>query len=121
LSFYNTFNKLNPEIRALLERMPSSTSSSILIFEKKVASSSIWTLYSYLNSCGCRVLYGAVGISSSKPAILGMASRLGGFEALPGDPWWRWTWRRDTLDIKPMMQEIDECMVLEEDPEMTGI
>ncbi len=25
---------------------------------------------------------------------------------------------KDTLDIKPMMQEIEECMVLEEDPEM---
>ena len=25
---------------------------------------------------------------------------------------------KDTLDIKPMMQEIEECIVLEEDPEM---
>ncbi len=25
---------------------------------------------------------------------------------------------KDTLDIKPMMQEIEECMILEEDPEM---
>ena len=25
---------------------------------------------------------------------------------------------KDTLDIKPMMQEIEECFVLEEDPEM---
>ena len=35
-------------------------------------------------------------ISSSKPAILGMASRLGGFEALSQDPVvevkWRWRW-----------------------------
>ncbi len=25
---------------------------------------------------------------------------------------------KDTLDIKPMMQEIEECIVLEEDPKM---
>jgi hypothetical protein len=59
-------------------------------------------------------------ISSSKPTILGMASRLGGFEALSEDPLVEVDVEKekDTLDIKPMMQEIEECIVLEEDPEM---
>jgi integrase len=59
-------------------------------------------------------------ISSSKPAILGMASRLGGFEALSEDPVVEVDVEKenDTLDIKPMMQEIEEFIVLEEDPEM---
>ena len=59
-------------------------------------------------------------ISSSKPAILGMASRLGGFEALSEDPVVEVDVEKenDTLDIKPMMQEIEAFIVLEEDPEM---
>jgi hypothetical protein len=59
-------------------------------------------------------------ISSSKPTILGMASRLGEFEALSEDPLVEVDAekKKDTLDIKPMMQEIEECIVLEEDPEM---
>ena len=59
-------------------------------------------------------------ISSSKPAILGMASRLAGFEALSEDPLVEVDVEKenDTLDIKPMMQEIEEFIVLEEDPEM---
>jgi hypothetical protein len=29
-------------------------------------------------------------------------------------PWWRWRWRRR----RPMKQEIEECIVLEEDREL---
>ena len=50
-----------------------------------------------------------------------MASRrLGGFEALSEDPVVEVDVEKenDTLDIKPMMQEIEEFIVLEEDPEM---
>jgi hypothetical protein len=97
--FWKEFNELNPEI--IFEEVPPGEEVIVNFFkhprfEKKVASSSIWTLYSYLNSYRCRVLYGAVGgilwlengsmcqeyISSSKPTILGMASRLGGFEGI---------------------------------------
>jgi hypothetical protein len=51
---------------------------------------------------------------------LGMASRLGGFEALSEEPLVQVDVEKekDTLDIKPMMHEIEECIVLEEDPEM---
>jgi hypothetical protein len=51
-------------------------------------------------------------------AILGMASRLGGFEALSEDPLVEVDVEKDTLDIKLMMQEIEECIVLEEDSVM---
>jgi hypothetical protein len=49
-----------------------------------------------------------------------MASRLGGFEALSEDPVVEVDVEKenDTWDIKPMMQEIKEFIVLEEDPEM---
>ena len=57
-------------------------------------------------------------ISSSKPAILGMASRLGGFEgfeALSQDPVVEveveMEMEMDPLDIKPVMQEIEEYIV----------
>jgi hypothetical protein len=63
---------------------------------------------------------GVLYISSSKSAILGMASRLGGFEALSEDPLVEVDVEKEkgTLEIKPMKQEIEECIVLEEDPEM---
>ncbi len=57
-------------------------------------------------------------ISSSKPAILGMASRFGGFEALSQDPVLEVEMERDPLEIKPIRQEIEEYIVLEEDSEM---
>jgi hypothetical protein len=99
-----------------------------LRFEKKVASSSIWTLYSsteqlvdffgWKNGSMCQEY-----ISSSKPAILGMASRLGGFEALSQDPVVavEVEMEKDPLDTKSIRQEY---IVLEEDPEtyaMAGI
>jgi hypothetical protein len=61
---WKEFNELNPEIN--FEEGPPGEEVIVYFFkhprfEKKVASSSIWTLYSYLNSCRCRVLYGAVG------------------------------------------------------------
>ncbi len=51
---------------------------------------------------------------------MGMASRLGGFEALSQDPVVEveMEMEKDPLDIKPMMQEIEEYIILEEDPEM---
>jgi hypothetical protein len=56
------------------------------------------------------------------PIILGMANRLGGFEALSQAPVVEVEveveMEKDSLDIKPMMQEIEEYIVLEEDPEM---
>ncbi len=44
-------------------------------------------------------------ISSNKPTILGISSRLGGFEALSGDPLVELDEEKekDTLDIKSMM------------------
>ena len=59
-------------------------------------------------------------ISSSKPAILGMASRLWGpFEALKMDPEVEVEMETaQQVDIKPMQQEMEEYIVLEEDPEM---
>jgi hypothetical protein len=59
-------------------------------------------------------------ISSSKPAILGMASRLGGFEALSQDPVVEVEveMEKDPLDIKSIRQEMEEYIVLEEDSEM---
>jgi hypothetical protein len=50
-------------------------------------------------------------ISSSKPAILGMACRLGGFEALSQDP---------VVDVEVEMEKdpLEEYIVLEKDPEM---
>ncbi len=59
-------------------------------------------------------------MSSSKPAILGVASRLRVFEARSEDPLMEVDVEKekDTLDIKPVMQEIDECIVWEGDPEM---
>ena len=59
-------------------------------------------------------------ISSSKPAILGMASRLGGFEALSQDPVMEVEeeMEKDPLDTKSIRQEMEEYIVLEEDPEM---
>jgi hypothetical protein len=54
-----------------------------------------------------------------RPIILGMASRLGGFEALSQDPVVEveMEMEKDPLDIKPIMQEIEEY-ISEEDPEM---
>ncbi len=53
---------------------------------------------------------------------MGMAGRLGEFEALSQDPVAEveveMEMEKDPLDIKPMMQEIEEYIVLEEDPEM---
>jgi hypothetical protein len=53
---------------------------------------------------------------------LGIASRLEGFEALSPDPVVevdvKVEMEKDPLDIKPMMQEIEEYIILEEDPEM---
>ncbi len=53
---------------------------------------------------------------------MGMASRLEGFEALPQDLVVEVDveveMEKDTLDFKPMMQEIKEYIILEEDPEM---
>ncbi len=59
---------------------------------------------------------------------MGMASRLEGFEALSQDPVVEvdvevememdMEMEKDPLDIKPMMQEIEEYIILEEDPEM---
>jgi hypothetical protein len=80
--------------------------------------------------CRCWVLYEAIGgfgwkngsmcqeyISSSKPAILGMASRLGGFEALSQDSLVEVDVEKDTLDIKPLRlrsasfwRRIPKCM-----------
>jgi hypothetical protein len=63
-------------------------------------------------------------ISSSMPAILGMASRLGGFKTISEHPLVEvdvemdMEMEKDPLDIKPIMQEIEEYIVLEEDPEM---
>ncbi len=59
-------------------------------------------------------------ISSSKPAILGMSSRLGGSEALSQDPMLEMEVEMETdpLDIKSLRQEMEEYIVLEEDPEM---
>jgi hypothetical protein len=59
-------------------------------------------------------------ISSSKPAILGMASRLGGSEALSQDSMLEMEveMEMDPLDIKSLRQEMEEYIVLEEDPEM---
>ncbi len=56
-------------------------------------------------------------ISSSKPAILGMASRLGGFEALSRDPMLEMEVEieMDPLDIKSLRQEMEEYIVLEEE------
>ncbi len=90
-----------------------------LRFEKKVASSSIWTLYSSTEQL-------AVGsmcqeyISSSKPAILGMASRLGEFEALSQGlvVEVEVEMEKDPLDTKSIRQEMEEYIILEEDPEM---
>jgi hypothetical protein len=59
-----------------------------------------------------------------RPTILGMASRLGGFEGLSQDPVVEvdvevvMEMEKDPLDIKPMMQEIEENIILEEDPKM---
>jgi hypothetical protein len=57
-----------------------------------------------------------------RPTILGMASRLEGFQALSQDPVVEVDveveMENDPLDIKPMMQEIEEYIILEEDPEM---
>ena len=59
-------------------------------------------------------------ISSSKPAILGMASRLGGFEALSQGSVVEVEeeMEKDPLDTKSIRQEMEEYIVLEEDPEM---
>ena len=48
-------------------------------------------------------------ISSSKPAILGMASRLGGFEALS---------QGSVVEVE---EEMEEYIVLEEDPELCAM
>ncbi len=57
-----------------------------------------------------------------RPIILDMASRLGGFESLSQDPVVEveveMEMEKDPLDIKPMMQNIEEYIVLEEDPDM---
>ncbi len=53
-----------------------------------------------------------------RPTILGMASRLGQFEALSQDPVVEVEMEMYPWDIKPLMQEIEEYIVLEEDPEM---
>ncbi len=57
-----------------------------------------------------------------QPTILGIASRLEGFEALSPDPvvevGVKVEMEKDPLDIKPMMQEIEEYIILEEDPKM---
>ena len=62
-------------------------------------------------------------ISSSKPAILGMASRLGGFEALSQDPVMEVEeeMEKDPLDTKSIRQEMEEYIVLEEDPELCAM
>jgi hypothetical protein len=59
-------------------------------------------------------------ITSNKPAILGMASKLGGLEALSEDPVVEveMEMEKDPLDIKPMIQEIEEYIGIEEDPKM---
>ncbi len=55
---------------------------------------------------------------------MGMASRLEGFEGLSQDPVVEvdmeveMEMEKGPLDIKPMMQEIEEYIILEEDPEM---
>jgi hypothetical protein len=51
--------------------------------------------------------------------ILGMASRLAGFEALSQDPVVEVEMEKaPEVDIKPMQQEMEECIVLEKGPEM---
>jgi hypothetical protein len=62
-------------------------------------------------------------ISSSKPAILGMASRLGGFEALSQDRVMEVEeeMEKDPLDTKSIRQEMEEYIVLEEDPELCAM
>jgi hypothetical protein len=58
-------------------------------------------------------------ISSSKPAILGMASRLWWFEALSQETVVEVEMEKaPEVAIKPMQQEMDEYTVLEEDPKM---
>ncbi len=59
-------------------------------------------------------------ISSSKPAILGMASRLGGFEALSQDPVVEVEveMENDPLNIKSIRQKMEQYIVLAEDLEM---
>ena len=56
-------------------------------------------------------------ISSSKPAILGMAIRLGAFEALSQDPVVE-VEEAQEMDNKAMKQEMEEFIVLEEDPKL---
>jgi len=77
-------------------------------------------------------------ISSSKPAILGMASRLGAFEQVfskdpvveveveveevkevaQENPLMQEVEEAQEVDNKPMMQEMEEFIILEEDPEL---
>jgi len=65
-------------------------------------------------------------ISSSKPAILGMATRLAGFEALSQDPVVEVEVQmeeakevaQEVAQEDPLKQEMEEYIVLEEDPEM---
>ncbi len=55
---------------------------------------------------------------------MGMARRLQGFEALSQDPVVEvalevmMEMEKDPLDIKPMMQEIEEYIILKEDPKI---
>ena len=53
-----------------------------------------------------------------------MASRLGGFEALSQDPVVEVEVEMEKapeVDIKPMQQEMEECIVLEKGPKMYAI
>ena len=55
---------------------------------------------------------------------MGMASRLAGFEALSQDPVVEVEVEMEKapeVDIKPMQQEMEKCIVLEKGPEMYAI
>jgi hypothetical protein len=96
--------------RAPLKRKPAANSAADAGFSTE----QLVDFFGWKNGSMCQEY-----ISSSKPAILGMASRLGGFEALSQDPVVEVEMEKaPEMDIKPMQQDMEEYIVLEEEPEI---
>ncbi len=92
----NTWSNLPHEIAKFLSA-PECDKYTFHLFRRTATTSAadagssteqLMDFFGWKNRSMCQVY-----ISSSKPAILGMASRLGRFEALSQDSWWRWRWR----------------------------
>jgi integrase len=121
----NMLAKVPHELRMLL-KLPEENHYSFHSFRRTSATSAadagstteqLVDFFGWKNASMCQEY-----ISSSKPAILGMASRLGAFEALTQDPVVEveveMEEAQEVAQEDPLKQEMEEFIILEEDPEM---